>query len=201
MASLWYRNLCICSNRCLSAAKFIGFSAISQSCRCVRAQQRVQHHLCPPSSVPRLLSIPSQPPASSRPCGIPLETFRYSYLPATTSKIPSSPRSACESSLSVIKDSQPLTISARSFPTISSSPSIHLLVSLSNMPFRSFSLLSLSLSFSLYLSSILLVRSPSSMFERPCLLRPFFALLSALAFAPRLRSPFSAFSRWSGLTR
>lgn len=30
-------------------------------------------------------------PLSPRPCGIPLETFRYSYLPATTSKIPSSP--------------------------------------------------------------------------------------------------------------
>lgn len=105
----WHRNLCIPSNRCLSAVKFIGSSAISQSCRRVLGAAP-----CAPSSLSaaglfRYSASPLDPfnrnspifPAPPTSCGIPLETFRYSYLPATTSKIPSSPRSARESSLSL----------------------------------------------------------------------------------------------------
>lgn len=46
VASLWHRNLCIPSNRCLSTAKFIASSAISQSCRRVPSAAP-----CAPSSL------------------------------------------------------------------------------------------------------------------------------------------------------
>lgn len=88
----------------MSAAKFIGFSAISQSCRPCSGRSSVCSIILPApflSPCPRP-DLAVTPPLSLQPrlCWIPLETFRYSYLPATTSKIPSSPRSARESSLS-----------------------------------------------------------------------------------------------------
>lgn len=94
VTSIWCRNPCIGSKRCLSAMKFIGFSAISQSYH--RSGWSVCVSVC--SNIPYRLIF--QPPSilaqrlATRPLrlyGIPLGTFRYSYLPATTSKIPSSP--------------------------------------------------------------------------------------------------------------
>lgn len=159
----------------------------------------LQRRPSPPRALP--LDPPSLsshlPNRSPRPCGIPLETFRYSYLPATTSKIPSSPRApARESSLSVIKDSQPLTISARRpFPATSPSSAS----ALSNLPSRPAS--PLPASFGIYrrpsLYPFLLVplirytRSPSSTFEEGSSPSPHRALSSAFAFlsAASLPSP------------
>lgn len=141
VASLWHRNLCIPSNRCLSTAKFIASSAISQSCRRVPSAAP-----CAPSSLfaaglfrhsaPPLDPFNRNfPPLSSAPDllrnsfgNFPIFISARYYI--KNSKL--APLSSREFSLSVIKDSQPLTISARrrSFPAISPFLDIHLLQSI-----------------------------------------------------------------------
>lgn len=124
MASPRYRNPCIRSNRCLSAAKFIGFSAISQSYR--RSGRPFRRGIVPPvRQLPRV-SLPPLPGRRRHPLEPRSQAALSSHDPAEFlwklsdihicpllhQKFQARPRSARESSLSVIKDSQPLTISA-----------------------------------------------------------------------------------------
>lgn len=91
-------RIVVCPPRSLSVSQqFLKVTAVPA---CAAASSLPSSPLPPPpvSPFPRFSVAAVQPstrhrksPSLPRPCGIPLETFRYSYLPATTSKIPSSP--------------------------------------------------------------------------------------------------------------
>lgn len=178
VVSLWYRNPCIRSNRCLSAAKFIGFSAISQSCRCVPGAAA-----CAASSLPGAAGF-FRSSSSLEPVATPV---RFATLRNSFGNFPIFISARYYIKNSKLAPLSPLefSLSYKGFAaTYNISPPFPCHFILLQYPPSPICLLVSSLHFSLSLSFMPLVRSPSSAFEMPCLLRLFFGIRLTISTRP-----------------